>query len=211
MLNRTALTRLMTRSEHLHREIKPVWLQKPASRLERIVHAAIPALFIALLVLIILEFTVDTEHYEPWLGIADGVVVSFFMADLVYKWLHTKRLVPFLKHNWLDIVAVFPFYLVFRAVIGIRGIVGVAEEVSEAQKIAHEAAIIREAELITKAEREAKVAREAELVAKEARGAGRAVRVGSRGIRIMRTRWWILLRDMIHWRESRKSKSLKSR
>jgi len=150
----------------------------------------IPYLVILLGIALILQnpfwTLVPLDTYGPLMTIFDEVIVFFFVVDLIYKWFKTRNVRRFFKLYWLDMVAVFPFYLAFRAYEEVAAIFRIGSEFSESgQKLAHEAVLLREARLIQEAEqlaKESKLAREAELLAKEARLAAEA-RVTSRGLR----------------------------
>lgn len=51
------------------------------------------------------------EKYNVWITVADSIIVSVFVVDLVFKYIRAKSIPDFLKRNWLDIIAVFPFFL----------------------------------------------------------------------------------------------------
>lgn len=155
------------------------WMHKVEVAVDKI----IPPCLIVLLVIIVLElgFNDLVEHYqlEIWLQIADYLVIAVFVLDLVFKWMKTRHLPKFLRKYWLDILAVFPFFLLFRLFEMFAGVFGaaVSESTKTAQSILHEglevekegAKIAKEAEkLISQSSR---VAREAEKVSKLSRSA----------------------------------------
>ncbi|MEA3429696.1 MAG: ion transporter [Nanoarchaeota archaeon] len=109
-------------------------------KLEVFVDKAIPYLLILLLVLIILEIFYHhlIEHYLLWVDIADHVIIGFFVVDLVFKWKKSRNLKYFLKTSWLDILAVFPFYLIFRLFEEILILGRFGETFGTGQKILHE-------------------------------------------------------------------------
>ncbi len=162
-----------------------------AEEFEHFTDHVIPWLVILLAVVLVLEnpfwTLVHLEDYEPWITVFDTVVVFFFVADLVFKWFKTMDVRRFLRLYWLDIIAVFPFYLGFRAYAQIAGVFRVGEELSEtAQKLAHEAVLLREARMFEEAERVAKEAR----VAREMSVIGRSVRAVQRLLRALRFRFY---------------------
>ncbi|MBW2965128.1 ion transporter, partial [Candidatus Woesearchaeota archaeon] len=104
---------------------------------------------------------VEQYHLEIWIIIADYIVISVFVLDLVFKWMRTRHLPKFLRKYWLDILAVFPFFLLFRLFEMFAGVFGtaVSEGTKTAQNILHESLEV---------EKEgAKIAREAEKFIKE--------------------------------------------
>lgn len=146
------------------------WLHK----IEVIVDKAItPCLFILLAVIIIeLGFAGMVEHYglETYIHIADYIVVTFFVADLIFKYMKTRHLPEFFRKYWLDILAVFPFFLLFRFYEVTIGAFSPAltESTETAQKLLHEGVEV---------EKEgSKIIREAEKIAKEAERLGKAER-----------------------------------
>ena len=84
------------------------------AKIEHFVDRSIPFIVILLAIIIVLEFFVDAHSFEPWLIYADWVIIAFFIADLVFKWRHVRNLTKFIRLYWLDIIAVFPFYLIIR-------------------------------------------------------------------------------------------------
>jgi len=156
------------------------WLGK----LERFTDKTIPLWVIILTVLIVVENPFWTlahlDEYEPWVTIVDGLIVLFFFIDLVFKWYTVRHWKKFLKLYWLDILAVFPFYLIARAWVSIAVLLRIGEELGEGQKFLHEFILLREAELI----KETRLAKEAELL-KEAKPFIRALRSIQRFFRFM--------------------------
>jgi hypothetical protein len=179
-------------------EKKRKWWQIAVHEFEHFTDHVIPILVILLAIVIILENPFWTlfplSHYEPWPAVFDWVVVFFFVVDLVFKWFKTKNVRKFFKLYWLDIIAVFPFYLAFRAYEEVAAIFRAGEEISATgQKVAHEAVLVREVRLIQEAEqlaKEAKVAREAEL-------ASRGIRSSQRLLRVLKGRLYASHRAMV--------------
>jgi hypothetical protein len=155
---------------------RPFW-QWFYHEFEHFTDHVIPILVILLAIVLILENPLWTllpvSHYEPWIGIFDGLIVFFFVSDLVFKWFKTRNLRRFFRLYWIDMVAVFPFYLLFRVYAEVASIFRVGEEIAESgQKLAHEAVLIREAKTLAEAEKlakEAQLLREAEAIGKQAR------------------------------------------
>jgi cytochrome c biogenesis factor len=162
----------------------------------------IPYLVILLAVVLVLEnpfwTLVHLENYEPWITIFDGVVVFFFVVDLVFKWFKTRNVRKFFQLYWLDLLAVFPFYLAFRAYAEVAAVFRVGEELSETgQKLAHEAVLLREARMFREAEELAKEAR-------FARTAGREIRLGQRLLRAFKGRFYTSHRMLVAVHEQHK-------
>ncbi len=166
--------------EHGHKGM-PWWMKtKIALKTEKFIDKAIPPLVLLLGILILLEFIHGLREYQRWIDAFDYVVVAFFLVDLTFKWYHTRKLVPFVKNYWLDILAVFPFYLAFRVWQEFIVVGTVAQEFGEAQKLAHEVVLVRETRLLKEAEllKEARLLEELKI-ARFARG----LQVGQRTLR----------------------------
>lgn len=147
----------------------PKWL----AQIEVLIDRSIPYLLVLLTALIIIDFTHWGEQYHGVIVWADSFIVAFFVADLAFKWRRTRDVLKFVKWYWIDIVAVFPFYAVFR----LYREVFVAGE--QAQKMLHEAVLLRETKLLREAEM-TKLLRE-----------GKFVRAFARGLRLLRARWYV--------------------
>lgn len=149
-------------------------------RIEHFVDHAIPFLLVLLAIVIVADFTSWGVKYHTQIVIADYIIITFFVADLMFKWRHVRRVVPFIKMYWLDIVAVFPFYLFFRFIVAARELIAAGET---AQKALHEFALLREARLLRETEllRETKFLREARLL-----------RVLPRFLRLFRARLYVV-------------------
>jgi len=140
------------------------WLQK----LEIFTDEAIPYALIILAGVIIIEFFFKdiAEHYELYLMIIDNLVVLLFIIDLVYKYVRIKPFSLFLKHSWLDIIAVFPFVLLFRFVEVVADVIFFERALKEGQTVLHESVELqKEASMILKhIERSGKMSRSSKLI-----------------------------------------------
>ncbi len=141
-------------------------------KLEHLIDALVFPAVIALAILIIGELFFHFDRYEPWVTIADATIVLIFIFDLIMKWRRVHDAKKFIKLYWLEILAVFPFYLIFRAFAFFRDF-GQGSELI--QKTLHESAILREG-------------KEIEALAREERFAGRLLRVVQRAIRVFAAR-----------------------
>lgn len=114
------------------------WIKKA----EDITDKTIPLMLVLLLVLIVIEifFHELAEQYHVYILIADYVVIFVFVVDLVLKYNRIRHVERFLKECWLDILAVFPFFLLFRAVEAAAGVFshGFGEGLKTTQHILHE-------------------------------------------------------------------------
>lgn len=112
------------------------WLNK----IEHLVDKIIPISLIVLLFLIIGEFFFEEEinPYHTVIKIIDWIIIFIFVVDLTFKWLRIKRIPEFLKKYWLEIIAIFPFFLVFRTLEGLSEIVVTIRDLWEpTQKVVH--------------------------------------------------------------------------
>jgi len=136
------------------------WIHK----IEVIVDKAIAPCLIILLAVIIMEIgfggMVETYNLQLPIEIADYTIIAIFTLDLVFKYMKVRHIPEFLKRYWLDIIAVFPFFLLFRFYELAAGLLSPAlsEGAQTAQQLLHEgtavekegAMIVREAETIVK-------------------------------------------------------------
>jgi hypothetical protein len=89
-----------------------IWLH----RLEFLIDQLVPPMFIALLILIIgqLFFLRQFQAYMDYATIIDWIVVSVLVIDLIFKYIRKQSKREFLRRYWLEILAVLPFFLIFR-------------------------------------------------------------------------------------------------
>lgn len=170
----------------------PHWLES----IEFFVDKSIPYVLVLLAIMIIAEFTHFAPEYEHYFVYLDYFVIAFFIVDLCFKWYHTHNALKFIKLYWIDLIAVFPFYAVFRVYFAVSELVAAGEPV---QKILHETLLLRETKLL----KEATVLRETEYAAKFAKES-RFIRVLARSLRIIRARWYVT-----HWHLQNVSKGYK--
>ncbi len=114
--------------------MKP-WLHK----IEVIVDKIIPYLVFILLILIVGEFTHYSliEENKDIVLILDYFIVGVFVIDLSFKYYRIKDAKTFFKKYWLDLIAVFPFFLLFRLVEEAILVFRISSELGESQKILH--------------------------------------------------------------------------
>ena len=134
-------------------------------KIEHLTDRVIPYLLILLAIILTLEFGFKTkaEEYYTYIVIADVIIIFFFSLDLIFKYNRVRKFKPFIKRYWLDIIAVFPFFLLFRLIEEALLFFRVSQEVSEGQKFLH---LGVEAEKIAKEER---ALRELSALQKESR------------------------------------------
>lgn len=109
-------------------------------RLELFVDRLIFPALVVLVILVILElfFPSFAEPYRDTIDAADGAIILLFIVDLVFKYQRSRSMKGFLRQYWLEIIAVIPFFLLFRLVDGLVGLFGAFGEVSkEGQQVVH--------------------------------------------------------------------------
>ncbi len=108
-------------------------------KIEVFVDRSIPYVVVLLLFIIISDFFFKNFYhkYELFFSIGDYIVLVIFVADLAFKFNRVRQFKIFLKRYWLDIIAVFPFFLLFRVFEEVVSFFRIGREVSEGQKILH--------------------------------------------------------------------------
>jgi hypothetical protein len=140
-------TNKMHQNENL-REETGFWLV-----FEHAVNRSIPLLVILLAAVLILDNPLwkiyDLDRYETAMIIFSVTIFFFFFCDLVFKWKKVRNIGKFVRLYWIDILAVFPFYLGFRAYSAIAYLFFEGEDITKTvQVLAREESIIRERKII---------------------------------------------------------------
>jgi len=93
--------------------MKRIW-----HKIEVFVDKSIPYALVALLFTIGIHFFFKdiAEQYAFFIDSIDQIVIGIFIIDLVFKYIRSKSMNFFFKHYWLEILAVFPFYVIFRVI-----------------------------------------------------------------------------------------------
>lgn len=160
-------------------------MKRILDKLEVVVNKIIPYLIIILLIILVLDFTTDyIKKYHLLVAAFDVFVVSAFVIDLIFKYNHLKNKKKFVRLYWLDILAVFPIYLLFRAYATLAKIF-LERQITQLQQVTHVAVTI---------EREAAVLEKEAMLAKEAKLAkfnifGRILRAVQRLLRLIAARF----------------------
>ena len=156
-------------------------MQKWLKKLEVFVDKFIPYLIILLLFVIIIDlFYHDiAEHYKFQIALLDGFIVLVFLIDLSFKFKRAASIPQFLKKYWLEILAVLPFYLLFRALEIAIGFLELSGIIKQSQNILHTGVEIeKEISLISKeAEEVEKVGARAKSFARTFKSISRAPRL----------------------------------
>ncbi len=110
------------------------------NKIEHIIDKSIPYLVLVLLVIIILDIFYKNvyESYYLYIEAIDIFIILVFVIDLVFKYRRVRNVKDFLKRYWLEIFAVFPFYLMLRVVEEFVLLFRISQTVEEGQRILHE-------------------------------------------------------------------------
>ncbi len=145
----------------------PFW-----EKVEHLNHRLILPAIILLLFVIIFELFIHTENHtlELAVTITDYLIIAVFVIDLIFLGIHAKNVKFFFKNYWLDLLAVFPFALMFGIIGEFSRIFRASEEVvGVGQAIFHEGVEVTKA--TARAERFLKI--------------GRGVKIGARVLRVV--------------------------
>lgn len=121
-------------------------MKRQWKRLEIFVDKIIPYLLVILLIIIILDifFKEIIEPFHLYVEIIDYIIIAFFVVDLIFKYLHSRKITDFFKHNWIEIIAVLPVFLVARIIEETVGFFLAAEDIARVQRIVHEGVKVEE-------------------------------------------------------------------
>lgn len=123
-------------------------------KLEHLIDILIPYALVLLIGILVVEFAkpVWMEDY-PFIHYIDYIIVLIFVLDLCFKFHHSKTIPFFLKTYWLEIIAVFPFFLIFRLLDGLGLLTFALGEtaIKEGQSVVHATqGVSKEAEAVAK-------------------------------------------------------------
>ena len=121
------------------------------------VEKLVPYALALLMVILVLDifFKEIAHHYHSYIIAADCIVIGVFVIDLVFKYIHSRTNKGFVRKYWLDIIAVFPFVLIFRIFEEIMFITRI-EGLGSAQGVLHTSVEVeREVVKATQLEKEA--------------------------------------------------------
>jgi len=90
------------------------WLHK----IEIVADRSIPYALVLLLFVITGEvFYAEKLHaYSLFVSIIDGIIIGIFTVDLGFKYVRSKSIPKFFKKYWMEIIAIFPAFLVVKIV-----------------------------------------------------------------------------------------------
>lgn len=128
----------------------------------------IPFALVLLLGIIIFELFLHVENHtvELIVKIADALVITIFVVDLLFLAKRAKSAKFFFKNYWLDILAVFPFVLFFKLAESVYRVALATERLTLGQAILHETV---------------EASKSAKVLAKS----GKVVRIGARILRVV--------------------------
>ncbi len=132
-------------------------------QLEMLTDKSIPYALVLLAFILILDFFYNDFYlqHQQVLEFLDKIIIGIFILDLIFKYRRVKHIPLFIKRYWLDILAVFPFYLTIR----------LFEEFAASQQVAH-AGLEAEREF-TKVLKSAEIEKELKVLRYEELGRGR--------------------------------------
>jgi hypothetical protein len=86
------------------------------SEAELFVDKIIPYLILVLFVIIILDvfFRDIANAYQTTIFVIDTAIVFIFLLDIIFKYRRVHNIPRFLRKYWLDVLAIFPFFLLMR-------------------------------------------------------------------------------------------------
>ncbi len=110
------------------------------SLIEIIIDRLVPVAVLFLIPIIIIEFFFEdiATKYHLILLILDYLIIAIFAIDLIFKYLRIRNFKNFIKTCWLDIIAIFPFFLIFRVLEPILIYAELPKEIRSFQLVFHE-------------------------------------------------------------------------
>lgn len=75
--------------------------------------------------------------YHTIVEAIDIFIIAVFVIDLGFKYERMRNIPRFLRASWIEILAIFPFFLVFRFFEGILELFVITESLPQAQKVVH--------------------------------------------------------------------------
>lgn len=90
----------------------------------------VPALLVLIVIVVADVFFTDYKYvYEQQFFYADLFVIFVFVGDLSFKFKHAKSTKKFFRHEWLEILAVIPFFWVFRLIESVARVGELVQEI----------------------------------------------------------------------------------
>jgi len=116
-------------------------MNKSLKKLEIVIDKIIPILLIILIFVIIGEllFKEQIHKYSLYIDMFDAFLIITFGTDLAFKYHRIRKLKTFIRKYWIEILAIFPFFLIFRLYEEIALLFGgLREFILPSQQVLHE-------------------------------------------------------------------------
>jgi len=140
---------------------------------EHAIDASVPYLLVILLIITSIDmfYAEMAEAYMAQIELIDGIIILLFVIDLAFKYRRARSVPEFLKSHWIDIIAIIPFYMMFRLV---DEFVLTSELVKEGQQTLHiaegveaeAAAAAKDAKVVKMMTRSERMLREVRVIAR---------------------------------------------
>lgn len=138
-------------------------MKKWYKAIEVLIDRLVPFAVIFLLGILIIEFFFHeiADSYHTSISIIDYIILGIFTLDLIFKYLRIRKWKKFFKECWLDIIAIFPFFLIFRVFESFLIFTELPKEIRQFQLVLHTGSQITEesAKIIREAEEAGKISR----------------------------------------------------
>lgn len=90
----------------------------------------VPALLVLIVIVVADVFFTDFKYqYESYFLYADLAVLFVFVGDLSFKFKRARSWGSFLRREWLEIIAVMPFFWIFRLLENVIRLGELAQEI----------------------------------------------------------------------------------
>ena len=111
------------------------WMHK----IELLVDKIIPYLLVLLFFVILGEifFAHEIEPYSVFVSSVDGFIIFIFVIDLIFKYIRIRNFPKFFRNYWLEIIAIFPAFLILRVmeefviIVKLEESIGISQDVIE--------------------------------------------------------------------------------
>jgi len=111
------------------------WMHKAELLIDKI----IPYLLVLLFFVIIGEifFAHEIEPYRDFVSVLDGFIIFIFVIDLIFKYIRIRNFPKFFRNYWLEIIAIFPAFLILRVmeefviILKLEESIGISQDVIE--------------------------------------------------------------------------------
>jgi len=111
------------------------WMHKAELLIDKI----IPYLLVLLFFVIIGEifFAHEIEPYRVFVSVLDGFIIFIFVIDLSFKYVRIRNFPKFFRSYWLEIIAIFPAFLILRVmeefviIVKLEESIGISQDVIE--------------------------------------------------------------------------------